>query len=546
MHLTSPFPRFVLLFACCSLLCFGPSPVSAALFSSEAEEIQRTILLQPYAPAYRLNHDDLQKLYGSRNYRPVWLTQNPADRDSLAKFISAMQAFVTFHGLQESDYPAVEMTRLLASTIPADATKLEILTTDWLIKLARDLNGARVNLSQLYVGWDFKQEPHDVVNELSNAIVQNKVHEYFDALTPTSFDYMKLADSLSLYRSIKAKGGWPAIPAGETIKPDMNDPRVPLIRQRLAAEGYAVPEPTSDLDTAYNGALQTVVTEYQVRNGLDADGNLGKKTLRAMSVPVEQRISQINANLERLRHLPHSFPDRYAVVNIANTSIKVFEKGQVIYHAPVIAGRADRKTPFMQSTIRSVIFNPSWHVPAKIARLDILPKLRKDPRYLEKMGFVIKDAVGEDMHGTTINWQKISASEFAFRLRQEPGEMNSLGRIKFDFENDFAVYMHGTPHEELFAKAGRHLSSGCVRLQDPETFAEIVLKANDGDWTHEKVQGAIDQSKTKWLQVKDPLPLYFIYQTASFPSPEGPIHFSPDDYNYDQILTNALGERTKG
>ncbi|MDD3181542.1 MAG: L,D-transpeptidase family protein [Alphaproteobacteria bacterium] len=538
------------LIGCSFLFLLWASPLSATplddllstVMEDEAQAVQKALALNKSQSKYHLNTTDLQAFYQVREFRPTWLTKKTTDNKNLSTFIDSLKAFGEYHGLPESDYPAVEMQRLLASPLAEDAITLDLLISDRLIKIAHDLNGDRVNLGLLYVGWDFTKPPRHVVTEFAEAIQNNKVDDYISSLSPTGFDYTRLADSLKVYREIKNHGGWPFIPSGQTIKLGMDDPRIALIKQRLAAEGYDLSPDLQPEDTHYTEALEQTVIAYQARNGLKGDGNLGKNTIRAMSITVDQRINQILANMERIRHLPRDLPNRYALVNIADTSVKVIENGQVIYHAPVVAGRTDRKTPFIQSFIRSVIFNPSWHVPSKIAREDILPKLRKDSHYLEKHRMVIKEGDGTDPHGTLIDWKRISAAEFTYRLRQEPGATNALGRIKFDFDNDFSVYMHGTPHEELFAKARRHLSSGCVRLQDPVTFATIVLQGNSGNWDKNKVEKEVRLAKTHWLTLEEPLPLYFIYQTATFPTPEGPIHFSPDDYNYDQILTDALRE----
>jgi murein L,D-transpeptidase YcbB/YkuD len=243
--------------------------------------------------------------------------------------------------------------------------------------------------------------------------------------------------------------------------------------------------------------------------------------------------------MERWRHMPEDFPpSRYAYVNIPAMTVEFIEDGSAVYRGPVVVGRVDRKTPFIQSAIRSMIINPSWHVPRKIARKDILPKLRKDPHYLEKMGMVISGGDG-DPYGGDIDWKSISEREFDFRLRQSPGDMNSLGRLKFDFDNNFAVYMHGTPHQELFAKTERAESSGCVRLRDPEEIGQIVMAQNRQPMDVQEIQQAIEAGKTRWIAVEHPLPLFFLYWTV-FDDEAGKVNFRPDIYGYDQFLTDNM------
>ncbi|HUY67893.1 MAG TPA: L,D-transpeptidase family protein, partial [Alphaproteobacteria bacterium] len=278
----------------------------------------------------------------------------------------------------------------------------------------------------------------------------------------------------------------------------------------------------------------------QARHGFAADGSAGPHTLAALDVSRAARLTQIRANMERWRHMPEDFPPaRYVMVNITDASVAVVEDGRPAYDGLAIVGRPDRKTPFIDSTIRSMIINPAWHVPANIARKDILPKLRKDPHYLEKLGFTIDDP--DDPYGQHIDWKALKDQAFDFRLRQGPGKLNSLGRLKFDFTNDFAVYMHGTPHQALFAKERRMLSSGCVRLRDPEKVAAILLAGNEGDWDDAHIEAAIASGKTRWLAIADPIPVFFVYWTA-FPDAEGNIQFRDDLYGYDDFLMDSLRE----
>jgi murein L,D-transpeptidase YcbB/YkuD len=291
--------------------------------------------------------------------------------------------------------------------------------------------------------------------------------------------------------------------------------------------------------------LAKAVIQYQIRNGLQPDGHIGEKTLDALNTPIASRIEQIRANMERWRHMPEDFPpDRYALVNMADATIQIVEDSKEIYRGLVVIGKIDRKTPFIQSRVRSMIVNPSWHVPTKIAQKDILPKLRKDPHYLEKLGFVIKGNES-DPYGEKIDWKKIPEREFNFSLRQAPGDQNSLGHLKFDFDNDFAVYMHGTPHQDLFDKAQRNFSSGCIRLQEPDDIGEILLSGTPGHWDADKIEKEIDGGKTRWVAIKNPMPLYVLYWSVFFDPESGAINFRKDVYDYDQILITAPASEAK-
>lgn len=490
---------------------------------------------------YELETAELKRFYSLRENKPVW---NLKEEDSSSNFIKTMGDFIFHHGLNEHNYPSHSLLEKLAkSQKEEDKTKLEILITHSLLLLAHEMHGDLVNLAQLYPGWDFKREPFDAVSALEKAIKENKVYEFIEGLAPQSAVYKRLTRELENYRKIAADGGWKKITTGPTLEPGAEDPRVSEVRARLAAEGYSIPPMANGEEKAnpnfYDDSLRAVVEDFQARNGLAIDGKIGLRTTEALNIAVEERINQIIANMERWRHMPSDFPSRYVVVNIAAATIDLIDGGRSVYHGPVVVGRPDRKTPFINSSIRSIIFNPAWHVPQKIARKDILPKLRKDPHYLEKMGFVISGSA-DDPHGFEIDWDSIEESEFHFRLRQSPGELNSLGRIKFDFDNKFSVYMHGTPHQELFEKPDRNKSSGCVRVRDPNLLAAMLLAKNEGDWSEAKVQEEIDKGRTRWLAVTEPLPVLFVYWSVFPADNDGPLNFRKDVYRYDEFLIETI------
>jgi murein L,D-transpeptidase YcbB/YkuD len=490
--------------------------------------------------ATSVENDEVRAFYQARDFQPAWVDLKTKETAPYQAFLDSLTHLVAYHGLVASDYPLDELDALMVSPAPKDKLKLDILLTASILTLAHDLHGDDLDLAHLYPGWVFGRDEANLIDGLSQAARANDVSAFITKLGPQQAAYAELAKGLAAYRAIEAKGGWSPIPAGPTLRPGDKDPRLLKLRARLAAEGYL--DEASD-DATFDPALKEALTAYQIRNGLKTDGELGGKTLAALNVPVAERIGQIRANMERWRHMDETFPDRFVLVNIPDMTVALFENGHATYRGPVVVGRPDRKTPFIRSAIRSVIFNPAWHVPAKIARKDILPKLRRDPHYLEKMGLVINGSA-DDPHGAAIDWNKIRESEFTFRLRQSPGDMNSLGRLKFDFDNDFSVYMHGTPHMETFAKAERAQSSGCVRLRDPEKMAETVLAGNEGGWNADKIKAEIAANQTRWLKLQKPLPIYIVYWTVFQDETSGQLAFRRDIYDYDRFLLEAMDGAT--
>ncbi len=489
---------------------------------------------------YELSRDELNTFYAARNFRPAWDFVGRENNETFSAFLASIEQLIEYHGLQSDDYPLALMRELTSAPDSDNKAKLELLVSDTLLRLAHDLHGDILDLADVYQGWNFRRSDIDIPTTLAAAIAANGLNEYIESLAPKNPAYRQLAQALHIYRAMAETGGWPTIEAGPALHPKDHGPRIAQLRARLAAEGYlpqiSLPEPENGV---FDEDLRKAVLAYQTRNGLGTDGNIGAKALEALNVPAATRIDQIMANMERWRHMPDDFPpDYYVLVNIPDVSVIIVEDGKIIYRGLVIVGRTDRKTPFIQSTIRSMIVNPIWHVPTKIARKDILPKLRKDPHYLEKLGFVIKDDTN-DPYGDDIDWRSMRERDFNFQLRQAPGDQNSLGRLKFDFNNDFAVYMHGTPHQELFKKNERNLSSGCIRLQEPEQVAEIFLAHNKDHWDIKHIEDEINANKTHWVGLAKPIPIYVVYWSV-FTDDEGRVNFRKDVYDYDKFLMDNL------
>lgn len=523
------------------LLALGSPAAARAEWFSGSEDLQKILTAPTDGSVADENAlDDLNAFYAARNYKSAWNFSGQSNADTFAAFLASIEAVIDYHGLQHEDYAIEQMRKLAVATDSDSKTKLELLVTDTLLRLAHDLHGDNYDLSDLYVGWNFQRSPIDIPTALQTAIADGKLNDYIESLAPKNPAYTQLAMALIKYRSYATSGTWPKIDPGPTLLPKDHGPRVAQLRARLAAEGYlSEATPPAGQADLFDDELFQAAQAYQKRNGLDIDGHIGPKALDALNIPLQTRIDQILANMERWRHMPDDFPgERFALVNIPDASIVIHEDGHEIYRGIVIIGRVDRKTPFINSKIRSMIINPSWHVPTKIARKDILPKLKKDPHYLEKLGFVIRDNE-DDPHGDNIDWKSMPEREFNFRLRQSPGDMNSLGRLKFDFDNEFAVYMHGTPHQELFKKNERTLSSGCVRLHDPEEVAEIYLAHNKDHWDKQRLEDEINANKTHWVAIAQPMPLYILYWTV-FTDDAGQVNFRKDVYDYDSFLMQTM------
>jgi murein L,D-transpeptidase YcbB/YkuD len=220
--------------------------------------------------------------------------------------------------------------------------------------------------------------------------------------------------------------------------------------------------------------------------------------------------------------------------------LSLVEHGRITFFNRVIVGRKDRPTPLLQSVIRRIDFNPVWVVPAKIARIDILGHEHQDPAFLRTHDIHVYDGWGVNAHEIDpagINWSQYNAGNMPFVFRQDPGSENALGPVKFDFANDYAVYVHGTPVQSLFALAARALSSGCIRMEHPVDLA-IYLLRDDPNWPRARIEDVVRKATTISAPLRDPLPIMLTYQTA-WVDDAGLVQFRADIYGLDRAGASA-------
>jgi murein L,D-transpeptidase YcbB/YkuD len=294
----------------------------------------------------------------------------------------------------------------------------------------------------------------------------------------------------------------------------------------------------------YDESLKTAVKRFQLRHGLKPDGVIGPKTREAMNVTAQERIRQIELNLERWRWLPRDLGSRYIIVNTADFYLQVMEHGQKKIEMKVVVGRPARQSPVFSAAMTYMVLNPYWNVPRIIAVEDILPKLEKDVDYLINQNFRVFTGWEEDaveLDPLTINWANYNEHNFPYRLRQEPGKKNALGQIKFMFPNKFAVYLHDTPQKSLFTRFQRGFSSGCIRVENAYYLANYLLR-DDPAWTPKKLAGILEKGERRVVRVPRPIPIHLHYMTA-WVDKEGNRQFRKDIYERDHKLDQAITNR---
>lgn len=344
-----------------------------------------------------------------------------------------------------------------------------------------------------------------------------------------------LQAAIAKYRAILAAGGWPTLPARLTLRFGDSDASVPLLRRRLAMTGDMPPARGDDY--GFDENVEAGVKRFQLRHGLEPTGVVYGVTLRALNVPVGERLTQLQINLSRVQELTPKLTTtpRYIVMNAASFELQAIESGQVAVTSRIISGKRTTPTPVVSATVQAINTLPYWHVPQTIAKAALIPKIRKDPSYLFKERIRVFSAFGgEEIDPTQVNWWGPEAERFVFR--QDPGPQNALGLLRFDMPNKYIVYMHDTPMKNLFDYFERAYSAGCIRTQNYLDVAAWVLAGEQG-WTREKIEDAIAGNVKQTIKVSRPVPVHFIYLTAWVEN--GLVQFRNDLYNRDQTAVES-------
>jgi murein L,D-transpeptidase YcbB/YkuD len=392
-----------------------------------------------------------------------------------------------------------------------------VFLTIQVLHYCADVRNGRDELLHLDPDVDLPRDDFDQASALSHALLERKLPEFLQVQPPQSATYAALKAALENYHVVAEKGGWGELPPTSKFEAkDVDAETLAFLQRRLKLEDPAFASNPSPAVSDINSAIR----RFQISNGLDADGVVGRATLAALNVSTATRVAQIAANMERLRWLPHTPEKSYVTVNVPNATLVVVGNGVELLSSRVIVGRPNDRTPIFRAMITEVVANPPWVVPKTIARAEILPKLRKNPSYL-------------------VDHQMIMANG---QIRQLPGPTNALGFLKLNVSDRFAVYLHDTPSRTLFARNERFLSHGCIRVQQIVPLASYALT---GDVTGgaERLAAAIATGQTVRLTLKAPIPLYVNYFTA-FLSADGSLQFRPDIYGRDARLIAAMRGRS--
>jgi len=480
-----------------------------------------------------LNRSELQSFYQQHDFHPVWLTHDRPNYHAwlLRKALRSADR----EGLDPEDYRLPAIERQWSDESMDSQVKLELLLSDAFMRYSRQIRAGRLNPAEIDPDWHIKPENGNSAPLAWMTLDADDFERALQTLPPPQPGYQRLRKALTHYRQIKHDGGWPILRPGPSLKLGAYDRRVGLLRIRLMAEGDLQTRAFENLDS-YNLPVSEAVKRFQRRNGIKADGVVGPATRAAMNIPVERRIEQIKLNMERWRWLPRQLGDRYVMVNTAGYTLDVVDRERNALSMRVITGQKEKTTPVLAARLSVVQLNPYWRVPDEIAAEELLPLQQKDPGYLADHHYRVFDRWGDnakELNPAKIKWRKYSKDRFPYKLRQDPGPDNALGQIKFIFQNELAIYLHDTPHRQLFARTDRALSHGCVRVEKPMTLALDLLQ-DQSQWDREAISETIESGATVNLRLTQPVPIYLVYWTA-WVGDDGQMNFRADVYERDRL-----------
>lgn len=541
----------------------------------------------------------VNSFYHQRQYRPAW-----NNKSHLSELIVELES-LTDDGLNPDDYQVQQLRHALALIEDESPESLKVrvddelrATTSYLRAIYHLFNG-KVDPAGLDPQWNFELEDLALTTigvELVDIMDKGGIHELFAKTRPQHPTYVNLVAGLKRYKQLAVAGGWPALPAGPTLKPCMIDPQISILRERLRVTGeYIDPVLTTEQSQAivqkclqatsssaaassisadplvlaaqsssvtnsatvlalasssaaislspinpaeiFDDYLVEAVRKFQRDQYLEDDGAIGPATRAALNVSVQSRIDQIRVNLDRARWLLHNIPPELLLVDVAGFKITYFKQNLPVWRSRVQVGMAYRTSPIFKSEVNYVTLNPTWTIPPTILRKDVLPKLRKDLSYLRDNKIRVLDSSGKELDPAKIDWYKPGN----VTLRQDAGPHAALGKAVIRFPNSYSVYLHDTPHQKLFNKSQRAFSSGCIRVERALELVELLL-AETPSWDKAAIDKALELGKTRNVTLAKRVPILLAYWTVDAISEEK-IAFKPDIYARDAQVLAALNQR---
>lgn len=496
----------------------------------------------------------IQRFYAGRNFMPAWT--NEAKLLEIAYEMRYEIGQSRYDGLTPEDYHLTYInlhfdkiesaSKAGQEASNSDLAALDVFLTDAFVMLSSHLNMGKVDPESLKTIWNIQRNSPELRIDLrlESALANGSIRKSFEELYPSFTIYKKMRDGLRFLFDDQHRfegepvATWKPLKSNKSVKLGESDNIVPEVRNRLYFLGFLQPY-EADEEKTYDSIMESGIKILQKRHGMEPDGVIGQGTIRAANMTPEDLITTASVNLERLRWLPDSIKElEMILVNTANFQLDFIQKRDTIFTSRVIVGKSYHSTPQFSAPMSYLVFSPTWTVPSSITRNEIIPAIKKDNQYLAKKNMKLLTSSGTVVDPNTIDWGKVTPRNFPYIVRQEPGEQNSLGLVKFMFPNKYSVYIHDTPSRSLFAREDRALSHGCIRIQKPFELAKLLLSFDD-NWSDEKIRNAMRQSREQTVMLDRKIPVVILYLTY-WTDGRGDPYFRHDIYSRDSEIFSAL------
>lgn len=480
---------------------------------------------------------ELKQFYRFNHYKLAWSALNAPNSD--AKLLLNELSLSEEHGLFPSDYKVAELVDRVNEVYDhsseveiVEVIHLDILLSAAYLTYAWHLYHGQVNTRDLGEYW----HAHKKRIELSTYLAGKSFKEGIEMVAPSSQAYANLRKKLATYLSIADEGGWPLVPDTLNLYPGEYHEMVYLLQERLSySNDYKKSLGPGQSSSTYDAPLQEAVKFFQKRHGITPDGILNKETITALNVPIEKRIDQVMINLERMRWMPQTLGGKYLMVNIPDFTLKLYKKEKELETMKVIVGKKANPTPVLNDQVEYITFSPTWSVSDNMFNRNVLPKVKKDPEYLNKLGYRLyarSDVQGENpLDIRTIQWKNIEIINHDFRVVHHPGPNDKMrGQVKFAMPNSENLFLCDGSTSSLFDFSFRAFNYSSISVEKPGLLAKYLL--DDRKWDIRRIKESMSYAAPTSVMLKQKIPVYITYLTAWVDN-EGVIQFRQDVYDYD-------------
>jgi murein L,D-transpeptidase YcbB/YkuD len=486
-------------------------------------------------PVEKIVIQSVRDFYKARAFTALWFEAgelSPRVLELRERMDSAAE-----YGLDPSAYATPQMKAQRRYYDPERVAAADVAFSIAAARFVMHISSGRIRPTDISSLITLTPERQDLGRALWRLSQEPSLGDVLASYEPPHPQYHALKAKLAEMRALGEEDERVVVPEGALLKPGMTDGRAEILRVRLGV--VAAPDAAADL---YDDPLVDAVRTFQEERGLNVDGIIGPATLLALNGRSrEEAVASLIANMERWRWMPRDLGAFHVMVNVPEFIVRVVDDGTVVHQTRVVVGRPQNPTPTFSHVMSHLVVNPYWNVPTSIVRNEMLPEIRANPwGYFARGGYQVLANVGGSMrliNPARIDWYRVNPG--AVRIRQVPGDHNSLGRIKFMFPNQHSVYLHDTPAKSLFERDSRAFSHGCVRVQNPLEFADAILPVAAPDWNSSRLEKLYGGNERR-VNLDHPVPVHIAYFTDAV-GPDGELHHFDDIYGYDSEMTEYPG-----